>query len=318
VDIKTARQQVRYQARNAQSSIEYPDAQIDLSIKTVADDFIRLTKASKTVDTISLTLAADGVLPALPTYFRPERLISAYLTGTNVVSGFNSILPNPIYAEGGRDGYGPPYKPDLDVISYEQLIQMKYASDASGQPAYLAFSDGVVESPVGAVYPKPSETYTLNLLWVQPFNTWTEGQAFATATVAGGAVTAVTVVGGGSIYTSAPTITFSGGGGTGAAATATVSSGAVTAIGSITGGTGYTSAPTVSIDGVDASVQTLVLPDDYMRTLLSLGVAPFLQKNEPQHGYAAMDLQRYRDWVASVASAGGLGATQVVASRRVR
>jgi hypothetical protein len=317
MDIKTARTQVRYQARNAQSSTEYPDAQIDLSIRSVADDFIRLTKASKTVDTVSLTLAADGVLPALPTYFRPDRLISAYLTGTNVVTGIGGYF-NPMYIEGGRTGIGPPESASLAIIPYEQLIEMKYTDDASGQPAYIAFAEGVVESPTGAVYPKPTETYTLNLLWVQPFNSWTEGQAFATATVAAGAVTAVTVVGGGSIYTSAPTVAFSGGGGTGAAATATVASGAVTAIGSITGGSGYTSAPTVSLNGVDASVQTLVIPDDYMRTILSMGVAPFLQKNEPQHGYAATDLQRYQNWVASVASAGGLGATQVLSRRRVR
>lgn len=44
--------------------------------------------------------------------------------------------------------------------------------------------------------------------------------ATATATVAAGAVTAVTVTGGGIGYTSAPTVVFTGGGGTGAAATA--------------------------------------------------------------------------------------------------
>jgi hypothetical protein len=55
---------------------------------------------------------------------------------------------------------------------------------------------------------------------------------------------------GGSGYTSGATVGFSGGGGSGATATATVSSGVVTAI-TVTGqGSGYTSAPTVTISPV--------------------------------------------------------------------
>ena len=75
--------------------------------------------------------------------------------------------------------------------------------------------------------------------------------ATATATISGDAVNAVTVTDGGEHYKSAlpPTVTFSGGGGTGATATATVSSaGIVTGITITSGGNGYTSAPTVTID----------------------------------------------------------------------
>lgn len=68
-----------------------------------------------------------------------------------------------------------------------------------------------------------------------------------------GAVTGVTVTGGGAGYTSAPTVTFTGGGGTGAEATATVSGGAVTAVTVTKVGTGYTSAPTVSFTGGGAT-----------------------------------------------------------------
>jgi hypothetical protein len=71
--------------------------------------------------------------------------------------------------------------------------------------------------------------------------------ATATATVTSNAVSAVTVVSGGSGYTSVPAVTFSGGGGTGAAATATVSGGVVTAVNVTNGGSGYTSTPTVAI-----------------------------------------------------------------------
>lgn len=64
-----------------------------------------------------------------------------------------------------------------------------------------------------------------------------------------GGVTGVAVTSGGSGYTSAPTVSFTGGSGTGAAATATVVAGVVTAITVTDPGTGYTSAPTVAFTG---------------------------------------------------------------------
>lgn len=69
----------------------------------------------------------------------------------------------------------------------------------------------------------------------------------ATSALTSGAVSAITVGSGGTGYTTAPAITFTGGGGTGATATATVVNGVITAIAVGAGGTGYTSAPTVVI-----------------------------------------------------------------------
>ena len=76
-------------------------------------------------------------------------------------------------------------------------------------------------------------------------------RAFATSTITGDAVTAVTITDGGQYYntTLVPTVTFSGGGGNGATGTATVSAaGLVTGVTITSPGTGYTSAPTVEID----------------------------------------------------------------------
>jgi hypothetical protein len=64
-----------------------------------------------------------------------------------------------------------------------------------------------------------------------------------------GAVTSITLTSGGAGYTSIPTITFTGGGGTGAAAMALVSGGRVTGITMTNDGSGYTSAPTLSFTG---------------------------------------------------------------------
>ncbi|HYK00888.1 MAG TPA: C25 family cysteine peptidase [Thermoanaerobaculia bacterium] len=59
-------------------------------------------------------------------------------------------------------------------------------------------------------------------------------------------VAAVNVTSGGAGYVTAPTVSFAGGGGTGAAGTAILSGGSVVAVMMTNGGTGYTSAPSVS------------------------------------------------------------------------
>ena len=73
-------------------------------------------------------------------------------------------------------------------------------------------------------------------------------QATATAQPpTGGFITVINVVSGGSGYTTAPAVTISGGGGSGATAHATISGGAVTAITVDNPGSGYTSTPTVTV-----------------------------------------------------------------------
>lgn len=75
--------------------------------------------------------------------------------------------------------------------------------------------------------------------------------ASGTATVAAGAVTAISVAYGGTNYGTAPTVTITGAG-TGATATAVITDGVVTAINVTAGGTGYTTAPTITITGGEA------------------------------------------------------------------
>ena len=72
--------------------------------------------------------------------------------------------------------------------------------------------------------------------------------ASGTATI-NGSVASLTVTDSGSGYLSAPSVGFSGGGGSGAAATAIVSGGVVTGFTITNGGTGYTSNPTVALTG---------------------------------------------------------------------
>lgn len=108
----------------------------------------------------------------------------------------------------------------------------------SGEIRYLYFRGGS-PAPTG-------QTFTVK--WYRPANTRLIHNATARATIAGGAVTAIAVVTGqGGYYTVAPTVTISGGGGTGATATATLTSGVVTSIAVGVGGSGYTTTPTVTI-----------------------------------------------------------------------
>ena len=67
-------------------------------------------------------------------------------------------------------------------------------------------------------------------------------------------VVGVTVVSPGVNYTSAPTVTLTGGGGTGAAATASVANGRITGFTVTSPGSGYNSAPTVSLSGGGGSL----------------------------------------------------------------
>ena len=78
-------------------------------------------------------------------------------------------------------------------------------------------------------------------------STNTAATATATANLSGAFVTSYTVTGGGNGYVTAPAVTITGGGGSGATATATISGGVVTAINPVTAGSGYGSPPTVTI-----------------------------------------------------------------------
>ena len=81
--------------------------------------------------------------------------------------------------------------------------------------------------------------------WVVGFSDGTVAPTVALA----GSVELITVGSGGSGYTSAPTVTITGGGGTGATAVAVLDGGEVAEINIVNHGSGYTSTPTVTLTG---------------------------------------------------------------------
>lgn len=103
------------------------------------------------------------------------------------------------------------------------------------------------------------------------------GENYASA----GRVVEVGVANPGTGYTEAPTVTFTGGGGSSAAATATISGGSVTSIAVTNNGSSYENVPTVSID----------VP---RRTIPTSGVAIATEQiTYATHGLAAADPVKY-------------------------
>lgn len=101
--------------------------------------------------------------------------------------------------------------------------------------------------------------------------------AAATATVAGGAVTAYAVTSGGSFYANVPAVTLTGGGGVGATATATVVNGVVTAVVPGAPGTGYTSAPAVAFSSPGQTYTWVNALTDVNQVLIDANLQQTLQ-----------------------------------------
>jgi len=84
------------------------------------------------------------------------------------------------------------------------------------------------------------------------------GLGTGTAVLAADTVASVTIVGGGTGYSTAPRVQFSGGGGSGAVATTTLTAGVITGVTIVSGGSGYTSAPTVTFIGGTSDPQAML------------------------------------------------------------
>ena len=76
----------------------------------------------------------------------------------------------------------------------------------------------------------------------------------------GGIGPVITITAGGSGYATPPTVSFSGGGGTGAAATAILSGGIVTSVVVTNSGSGYTTAPTIAFSSGAATATATLVP----------------------------------------------------------
>lgn len=273
ITLASARDYVRQWLRG-ESGVAFNAREIDRAMMTQGDDLIRRSRVGVQLSSLTLT-ANDEALPAFPSGFRPDRFMSAWLI----------------------DSSGIPL-PQLNVISHVELRERQYQHGTSAsRPEYIAFSTHTA----GVLYPKPDAAYTMKLEWLPFFDSWTEGIGQVTATVSGGAITAFTISDGG-FYATAPTVTFTGGGGSGASVTATLTDNAISGFTIGSGGSGYTTAPTVLLNGVSAATVTITaLPDDLTRRLLLYGVPALLQLNMPQEPYTGIAMKEYEKLVLEAA-----------------
>lgn len=166
------------------------------------------------------------------------------------------------------EGYAGQPIDEKSLSAIDQLhVLMRDPNYTAEYPEFYALSPIQIGGQAAInLYPVPDGVKTIRILYRAndtPFTTVDLGstEATATAVLTSGAVTSATITEGGTGYASAPTITFSGGGGTGATATATVTAGVVTAIAISAGGSGYASAPTMSFSG-GRTISTV--PDDML------------------------------------------------------
>ena len=97
--------------------------------------------------------------------------------------------------------------------------------------------------------------------------------ATATATLSPFSLFSINIINGGAGYTLVPTVSITGGGGTGATAIATINGvGEVTAIDITNGGTGYTTSPTITITGGGAPTNVATANSTLVANVSSLNI----------------------------------------------
>lgn len=136
------------------------------------------------------------------------------------------------------------------LISRNQLIEASLrALGVLNREQSASASDIIVCSEALNLIVKELQIKGLNLWTTNEFILpTTQGVTQYLIGESGGVVNSFTIIDGGSGYVGVPTVTISGGGGSGASGTAILVGGIVTAITVVIGGAGYTSRPTVTID----------------------------------------------------------------------
>lgn len=192
-----------------------------------ADDYtISVTQTAHSGDTAhpldqQFTATQDFTVLA-PRFALPAADVQSVFPPDNATGVFDQNLPHVVLTQ--------------RALPWERLIKEGDAT-TSGIPwmALLLFTEDEIIPPGGA--PLSSVLANPTLIGTYPVN------------AAADAVGTLRLTAGGSGYTSAPTVTLEGGGGTGATATATVTDGAIGTLTLNAGGSGYTSAPTISFVG---------------------------------------------------------------------
>ena len=229
---------------------------------------------------------------------RVDNAGTGYTTGTITVQGDGYLASDPLFLTGvtlESGGSGYPSTPTINIDPPFTNVSSWLANTTLFLGQKVNYNYNVYEvviagtsGSVGPTHRKGSATNgTAALKYVGT-------QATATATVSGGVVTAITLLGmlrdisivsNGYGYTSVPAVTFSGGGGSGASGTAVLANGHVSKIIINDPGQNYTSAPTVTI-GTQWTASTAVTIGQqifYSDRLYTVTVAGTTSSTAPSH-----------------------------------
>jgi FtsP/CotA-like multicopper oxidase with cupredoxin domain len=199
---------------------------------------------------------------------------------------------NPYDATGanamGRWDYGPWFWPPFTGLQFGPVNNPYYDPVNApweppvipGTPNPSGTPESFMDTPLvnGTAYPKVAlapQVYRFRIL-----NACNDRMLNLQLYMATGIVNYISILGGGSGYTSAPNVTITGGGGTGATALATVTGGAVTGITLTNVGSGYTSTPTVTIAAPPSGVTATATATIY-NSLTEVGMLPANVGNWP-------------------------------------
>ena len=176
-------------------------------------------KDSKTASG-TIAIANTGVVTGTSTAFTTQAKVGNYILADGVDFEIVSITSNTVakVIMGKNNGNGT-----VTVVSSGTSYTL------SEKPAFVAHESA---GSASGVHGDSNKVY---------------GVAVGELTAGGDNVTEVSVANGGSLYAEAPGVTFTGGGGSGAAATATISGGKVTSIAVTNAGSSYETVPTVAI-----------------------------------------------------------------------
>jgi hypothetical protein len=237
-------------------NLERTVAQSGYAPSETASDVTDQAASAETVGVLTLTRTMGAVIAAgrsvelhapLPPLTDDDKKVSLRSWINRALFAMRRRVTLEVVAEGGESRLDLSAYPwiaeeaDLIGVRDRELLTNVDAPELPGE-THLRFDGANVYLNLG-VYPVDGATYFVDLY--RRLRSWIAVTAKGTATIAANAVTAVTVTRGGT-YSPAPTVTFSGGGGTGAAGTAVLTNGTVTSVTITAGGSGYTTAPTAT------------------------------------------------------------------------
>lgn len=204
-----------------------------------------------TTNTFSLAATEDGALRNIP----------VVITSTDGVGSSHTFTLSLDYGRGTLTGSGTNFDPALAVgdvvrVGDQEMIAIAVASDtvatvinANPGTTLTAFSGEnytISEKPTSVASVSTTDFESTQVFGVDKTEIGAGGDN----------VTSVALIQGGTLYVEAPTVTFSGGGGSSAAATATISGGAVTAVTMTDVGSSYETVPDVTIAKARVTIPT--------------------------------------------------------------